>query len=166
MTDNNRNVTISISAPTSGDYVDLVNHQLASGMVGRKELWPRSSLFLPNEVGYFKPETTLYLETFRKDRRNAKELEYVHSAGCWVEQCQSVLTLLREETDTGKQSRLLGLIEEALGGAREVLAMRTAHFQTILSKRQSQANQIADLVETRVEAKRHQVPSEAYADFY
>lgn len=71
-----------ISPPSASDYADLVNHQIASGMVGRRDLWPRSSLVLPSKSGYFKPETTLYLETFRKDRRNAKELEYVHSAGC------------------------------------------------------------------------------------
>ena len=75
-------------------------------------------------------------------------------------------SLLREESDIEKQSRLLWLVEEGLPGAQEVLAMRTAHFYTVLNKEQSQANQIADMVETRVEAKLHQVPSEAYADVY
>lgn len=135
-------------------------------MVGRSVLWPRSSLVLPNEVGFFKPESNLYLETYRKDRRNAKELEYIHSAGCLVEQSLAALSLLREGPDSDKQSRLLGLLEEGLNGAKEVLAMRTTHLQTVLSKGQSQANQIAELVETRVEAKRHQVPSEACADVY
>ena len=73
---------------------------------------------------------------------------------------------LREESDIEKQGRLLWLVEQCLSGAKEVLAMRTAHFYTVLDKGQSQANQIADLVGTQVEAKRHQVPSEAYADFY
>jgi len=52
------------------------------------------------------------------------------------------------------------------GRYKEVLATRTAQFQTVLSKGQSQANQIADFVESGVKAKRHQNPSEAYADFY
>jgi len=171
MTDNNdgaaaSNAALSIVPAEPSDYADLVSHQLASGMVGRKQLWPRSSLVLPSEVGYFKPETTLYLETFRKDRRNAKEFEYVHSAGCWIEQSLAAFSLLRDQADPGRRARLLWLIEEGLRGAKEVLSMRTAHFQTVLTKGQSQANQLADLVETRVEAKRHQIPSEAYGDVY
>jgi len=170
MTDNEAPIpntnNVEIAAAEHSDYANLVNHQLAAGMVGRRQLWPRSSLVLPSETGFFKPETNLYLETFRKDRRNAKELEYVHSAGCWIEQSLAAFSLLRDEGDPRKQSRLLWLIEDGLSAAREVLAMRTAHFQTVLSRGQSQANQLAELVEARVEAKRQQIPSEAYADVY
>lgn len=69
MNDTIRYVTLWISVGIYGEYTDVVNHQLSSGMVESKELWFRSSLVLPNEVGYFKRETTLYLETLRKDGR-------------------------------------------------------------------------------------------------
>jgi len=168
MTDDNvaANADVRFTPAEPSDYADVVGHQLAAGMVGRRQLWPRSSMVLPSEIGFFKPESTLYLETFKKDRRNAKELEYVHSAGCWVEQSLAALSLLKDERNPDKQGKLLWLLEEGLQGTKEVLAMRTAHFQTVLSKGQTQANQLADLVETRVEAKRHQIPSEAYADVY
>lgn len=159
-------LALSILPAESSDYATLAVHQCAAGMVGRKELWPRSSLVLPSELCFLKPETTLYFETFRRDRRNAKELEYVHAAGCWVEQALGAFSLLRDESDSDKQAKLLWLVEEGLQVAKEVLSMRTAHFQTVLSKAQNQANQIAELVETRVEAKRHQIPSEAYAEVY
>lgn len=74
--------------------------------------------------------------------------------------------MLRGETNVDKKSRLLWPIEEGLSGAAEVLSMRTTHFQTALSKGQSQVNQIADLADTRVQFKRHQVPSEAYVNVY
>lgn len=83
-----------------------------------------------------------------------------------MEQSLAALSILETENNPEKHSRLLGLVQEGLQGAKEVLSMRTAHFHTVLNRGQSQAYHFADLVETRVEVKRHQVPSETYADVY
>lgn len=153
-----QSVPLRILPPTLTDCTDSVNPKLYSGIVGRKEFLFGSSIVLPSEVVFFNPDTTIQLETFRNYCRTAKELEYFHSAGCWIYQSAGSLSLLRRETNFDKKSRLLGLIEECLSGGTEVLSMRTAHFQTVLSKGESQANQITDLVETRVEVKSHKVP--------
>lgn len=113
-----RDAQISILPAQSSDYADIVSHQLAAGMVGCKQLWPRSSFVLPSESGFFKPETHLYQETLRKDLQNGKELEYVHSAGCWIEQGLAAMSLFRDESSAEKQSKFLWLIEEDLEASK------------------------------------------------
>ena len=67
----------------------------------------------------------------------------------------AAFSLLLDERNLDKQARLFWLSNEGLACTKEILAMRTAHFQTVLTEGQSQANQLADLFESRVEAKRH-----------
>lgn len=64
-----RHISLLLSPPEVSDYAALVIHQSVSGMVGRKQLWPRSSWVLPSELGFFKPETSLYIETYRSAKR-------------------------------------------------------------------------------------------------
>ena len=65
MKDNNfvasSNAAVTSNPAESSDYADLVGHQQAAGREGRKQLWPRSNLVLPSELGFFKNETVLYL---------------------------------------------------------------------------------------------------------
>lgn len=61
---------------------------------------------------------------------------------------------------------LLGQLDKSLSGAEQALAMLTAHFQIVLAKGQRHANTITELIEVMVGAKRHLIPSEAYADVY
>lgn len=48
---------ISILETTTSDYADLVNHQLASTLVGRRQLWPRSNVVVQKSMGFTKLTT-------------------------------------------------------------------------------------------------------------
>lgn len=102
----------------------------------------------------------------RRDRRNANELQYIHSTGTWVEQGSAALELFKKSEDATEQGRLLSILEESLLASKEVLAMRTSHFHAIITKGPAMARQLADFVEAKLEAKHAQTQSEAYASVY
>lgn len=83
-----------------------------------------------------------------------------------MKQAMVTLSLLQNVTQKNKQGRLLGLLEECPNGPKGFLAMRTAHFQNVLAKRQFHSNTPTQLVETGVEANRQQILSESYCDVY
>lgn len=166
MTDNHAFPSSSIKAAEAEDYGNVVNHMLASSLAGRAQLWPRGELVQPHHQSYFKPDTNLYRDTLKKDRRNGKELEYIHSTGTWIEQGLCALELFEKSDNTEEQGRLLFLLRESLLAGKEILAMRTSHFHAILTKGPAMARQIADLVEAQVEAKQEQVQSEMYSNVY
>lgn len=166
MPDNHAFDSSNTLAAEAGDYSKVINHLLASSLAGRAQLWPRGELVQPHKPSYFKPDSNLYRDTLKKDRRNGKELEYIHSAGTWVEQGLCALELFRGATEQAEQGRLLSILEESLLASKEVLAMRTSHFHAILTKGPAVARQLADLVEAKVESQHAQVPSDVYATVY
>lgn len=156
----------SIQPAEANDYSKVINHLLASRLAGQSQLWPRAELVQPHKPSYFKPDTNLYRDTLKKDRRNGKELEYIHSTGTWIEQGLCALDLFKNEPDPEKQGRLLSILEDSLLASKEILAMRTSHFHAIITKGPCMARQLADLVEAKVEAQHCQVQSDAYASVY
>lgn len=166
MSDNHAFNSANIKTAEAADYGKVINQLLASSLAGRAQLWPRGELIQPHKPSYFKPDTNLYRDTLKKDRRNGKELEYIHSSGTWIEQALCALELFKGANDPEQQGRLLSLMEESLLASKEILAMRTSHFHAIISKGPAMARQLADLVEARVEAKHSQIPSDGYAVVY
>ena len=148
------------------DYSKVINHLVASSLVGHGILWPRSEFVQPHRPGYFKPDTNLYRDTVRKDRRNGKELEYIHSTGTWIEQSICALDLFKQEKDPEKQGRLLSILEDCLRASKEILAMRTSHFHAVIHKGPAIARHLADIVKAKAEAAYSSTGSSAYTEVY
>ena len=165
MSDNGFNADL-IKEAEAEDYSKVLNHLAAINLVGRGQLWPRGDFIQPHRPGYFKPESRLYIETLRKDRRNAKELEYVHSAGTWLEQGLCALELIKSTGSAAEQGRLFYIAEESLQACKEILAMRTSHVHAILQKGPAIARHLAEIVEAKHEAEHSQVASESYSEVY
>ena len=164
--DNHALSSSNFKAAEAEDYSKVINQLLASSLAGRAQLWPRAALVQAHMPSYYKPDTTLYRDTLKKDRRNGKELEYVHSAGTWIEQALCALDLFKGSEEAAEQGRLLYIIQESLLASKEILAMRTSHFHAVLVKGPSMARQLAEIVEAKVESKHSQVESEHYATVY
>jgi hypothetical protein len=102
-------------------------------------------------MAFFKPPASSFLSDLRnKDRRSAKEWEYINAAGVWLELGQTALSLAREgSADDGADvmSRRLALADKALEAAREVLRMRAQYFHDIVGYGVDAARQMSFLVE-------------------
>ena len=116
----------------------------------------------PTNAGYFIPETHLYREIYKSDRRSAKEIEYIHSAGTWNEHASAALELAFECTDGEQQGKLLHVAREYLSASTAVLSTRTYHHQLVLQKGVKTANKLADIVESKALARSSVVPSPDY----
>lgn len=101
----------AIKNPDAEEYGNVINHMLASSLAGRSQLWIRRELLLTNQQSYFKPDSVLYRDTLKRDGRNGKELEYIHSTGSWLAQRISALELFKTSNDIAEQGRLLFLLE-------------------------------------------------------
>jgi hypothetical protein len=102
-------------------------------------------------MAFFKPPATSFLSELRgRDRRSAKEWEYINAAGVWLELGQTALTLAREG-EGGESvveiSRRLALADQALTAACEVLRMRAQYFHDIVGYGVEAARQMSFLVE-------------------
>ena len=120
-------------------------------MVGEGSIFERGAHVPVTHMAFFKPPATAFLsELKRKDRRSAKEWEYVNAAGVWLELGQAGLEIVKEGEDsmtTEEMARLLALADEAFGAAREVLAMRGQYFADVVQYGVEAARQMAFLVE-------------------
>lgn len=92
------------------DYGKVTNHMLVSRLAGRAQLWPRGELIFPNKPSYFRPDTNIYRYTLKRDRRNGKEFEYLHSTGACLDQGLAAIDLFKSSTDLAQQGRLLHLL--------------------------------------------------------
>lgn len=144
------------------DYSAVIQRLAAKELSGGGSVWPRASNVRPNQPGYFVPETNLYRDCAKADRRSGKELEYLHSAGTWLEHGLAALELAFECTSGAEQGRRLHLAQEYFESAKEILCTRTYHQHLVLTKGVKTANKLADLVETKEVAKQDRVPSSAY----
>jgi hypothetical protein len=115
-------------APETSDYGEAVAELNSSQMVGAASVFERVSHVPVTHLEFFKPPATSFLSELRnKDRRSAKEREYINAAGVWLELGQSALALAREgdeEDDGVVMSRRLALADKAIEAALEVLRMR------------------------------------------
>lgn len=146
------------------EYTAVLQRMSALELSGGGSVWPRGSSVRPNQPGYFIPETNLYRDCVKQDRRAGKELEYLHSAGTWLEHGLSALELAFESTSGDEQGRRLHLAKEYFEASKEILSTRTYHQQLVISKGVKTANKLADLVETKALARQDRVPSSSYQD--
>lgn len=102
-----------------------------------------------SHMGYFKPPADAFLADLRlKDRRSAKEWEYVNAAGAWADVAMVSLEVARAESGTVEDvARRLVLAERAMKAVKEVLLMRAQYFRDITEQGVEMARQMAFLVE-------------------
>jgi len=100
-------------------------------------------------MAFFKPPSDAFLTELRqKDRRSAKEWEYVNCAGVWAEMGQMALEVAKEDSGTLEEmGRRLKLAEMSLAAVVEVLSMRAQYFRDINDQGMEMARQMAFLVE-------------------
>lgn len=135
------------------------NNNKPNYSVDRETLGPGQEILVPLmsgsvHLGYFQPDSNLYRDIYKKDRRGAKELEYVHAAGTWIEQGITSLEVAKESSDASEQARLIQLGLDSVCAAKELLAQRTQYFELVNTKGVKTANQIAELFESKALAKR------------
>lgn len=146
----------------TADYTLLIHRLQALDLAGTGSTWARASTVRPNSPGYFVPESVLYRDVNKADRRGGKELEYLHSAGCWLEHGLSALELAFESTSGDEQGRRLHLAREYFEASKEIICTRTFHHQLVISKGVKTANKLADLVETKAVSQQGRIPSNSY----
>lgn len=135
--------------PTRPDYAAVVTLMNANKLVGEASVFERGPHVPVTHMGYFRPPTDAFqVELKSKDRRSAKEWEYVNSAGVWVETGLAALEVAREQGGGPEEfGRRLALAEESFKAALEVLSMRAQYFHDITEHGIEEARQMAFLVE-------------------
>jgi hypothetical protein len=141
------------AAPTRQDFGAVVSELQSMQMVGEGSLFERGSHVPVTHMAFFKPPPTAFLSELRaKDRRSAKEWEYINAAEVWLELGQAAMSLTRasDETmiaNTAEMARMLALADKAFSAAREVLAMRGQYFSDIVQYGVEAARQMSFIVE-------------------
>lgn len=146
----------------TAEYSAVVQRLAALDLSGAGSVWPRGATVRPNQPGYFLPETNLYRDCTKQDRRAGKELEYLHSAGAWLEHGLAALELAFELTSGDEQGRRLHVARTYFEASKEILSTRTYHQHLVITKGVKTANKLAELVETQSLAKQDRVPSSSY----
>jgi hypothetical protein len=147
--------------PTRQDFGADVSELQSMQMVGEGSIFENGAHVSVTHMALFKPPATAFLSEHKsKDRRSAKEWEYVNAAGVWLELGQAALAIVKDgeaSMTTAQMARLLALAEKAFGAAREVLAMRCQYFTDIIQYGVEAARQMAFLVEQSHDAV-HSLP--------
>lgn len=135
--------------PVRQDYADVVVEMNSSRLVGEGGLFDRGPHVPITHMGYFKPPTDAFLTELRsRDRRSAKEWEYINAVGVWIETGLTALDIAKnQETETEPLTRKLVLAEKALRAAFEVVSMRAQYFRDITEHGIEMARQMSFLVE-------------------
>jgi hypothetical protein len=153
--------TWKAAMPTRRDFGAVVSELQSTQMVGEGSIFERGAHVPVTHMAFFKPPATAFLSELKsKDRRSAKEWEYVNAAGVWLELGQAVLAIVKEGDDSmtmEEMERLSTLADKAFGAAREVLAMRGQCFTDVVQYGVEAARQMAFLVEQSHDAV-HSLP--------
>jgi hypothetical protein len=145
------------AAPTRQDFGAVVSELQSLQMVGEGSIFERGAHVPVTHMAFFKPPATAFLSELKsKDRRSAKEWEYVNAAGVWLELGQAALAIVKDgeaSMTTAQMARLLALADKAFGAAREVLAMRGQYFTDVVQYGVEAARQMEFLVEQSHDAE-------------
>ena len=134
--------------PDRMDYATVVGDMNANRLVGDATIFERAVHVPVTHMGYFKPNSDAFLlELKAKDRRSAKEWEYVNGAGVWVETGLAALDVAKRSESCKDMARRLALAETSFRAALEVLSMRGQYFREIVEHGVEEARQMAFLVE-------------------
>jgi uncharacterized membrane protein YgcG len=139
------------ATPTRQDFGAVVSELQSMQMVGKGSIFERGAHVPVTHMAFFKPPATAFLSELKaKDRRSAKEWEYINAAGVWLELGQAAMVLAKdgeEDMTPAATARMLALADKAFAAAREVLAMRGQYFCDIVQYGVEGARQMAFLVE-------------------
>lgn len=135
--------------PNRRDYGMVVTELNSSKLVGEGSIFERGPHVPVTHMKYFKPPADAFLADLRsKDRRSAKEWEYVNAAGVWAELGLAALELAKtQDGDTEDLGRRLTLAQQSFAAALEVLSMRAQYFRDITEQGVEAARQMSFLVE-------------------
>lgn len=148
------------SKPTRHDYAAVVNEINSLKLVGEASVFDRGPHVPITHLSFFKAPVDAFATDLKsKDRRSAKEWDYINGAGVWLESGIAALRLARDGTgDAAECARHLALADDFLQASLEVLSMRSQYFRDITENGIEEARQMAFLVEQGSDA----VHSNAY----
>jgi len=110
---------------------------------------------LVGHFSYFQPtESTFYDKLLDKDKRGAKEFEYLNAAGVWAQLADVGLSRLVSDDapeDPEQYAKLLYAVRKCVSGAVEVQSARYQYFTNYLRYGPAEAKLLADLAERRAE---------------
>ena len=135
--------------PTRHDFAAVVNELNSIKLVGEGSVFERGNYVPITHMDFFKAALDAFATDLKsKDRRSAKEWDYVNGAGKWLESGLAALRLAREGTGTeAEMAHQLALAEQFLQASLEVLSMRAQYFHDVCEKGMEEARQMAFLVE-------------------
>jgi hypothetical protein len=137
--------------PTCQEFGAVVSELQSMQMVGEWSIFERGAHIPVTHMAFFKPPATVFLSELKeKDRRSAKEWEYISAAGVWLELGQAAMALARNWEDDmtpAAMAPMLALADKTFGVAREVLPMRGQYHHDIVQYIVEAARKIAFLVE-------------------
>lgn len=111
--------------PLRTDYAAIVAEIHAAQVMGDASCFTRGPHVSITHMGYFKPPNDAFVNELRgKDRRSAKEWEYINGEGVWIEVALFALDMVRNVDDPEQSCRQLGIAEMGCAAAMEVLSMR------------------------------------------
>lgn len=103
------------------DHTTIIKQQQEGLLSWFGNIWPRPRSVGTTHLGYFQPDSNLYRDIYKRDRRSAKELEYAHTSGTWIEQGITCLEVAKESSDPSEQACLIQLGLESVRAAKERL---------------------------------------------
>lgn len=106
---------------------------------------------LIDHFSYFKPKSaSMYIQLSGKDRRSAKEYEYVNAAGVWGEMALAGMTSICEgeiDGDIDDMAKQLHAIRACMGGVMEVLRQRMDYMHNVVEHGAAEAKLVASVAE-------------------
>ena len=137
------------AVPSRRDYGDVVAELSSLKLVGEGSVFERGPHVPVTHMGYFKPPADAFVSELKsKDRRSAKEWEYVNACSVWTELGLAALGVAKDQAeDVPSMARKLALAEKSMRAALEVLSMRAQYFRDITEQGVEAARQMSFLVE-------------------
>lgn len=134
---------------TRHDFAAEVSELNSIKLIGEASVFKRGSYVPITHLAFFKaPFDSFAIDLKSKDRRSAKEWDYINGAVVWLESGLAALRLAREGEGNGSEcSRHLALAEQILTASLGVLSKRAQYFGDITENGMEDARQMAFLVE-------------------
>lgn len=106
----------SSAKPTRHDFAAVVNELNSLKLCGKASVFERGAHVPITHMAFFKaPIDAFSTDLKSKDRRSAKEWDYINGAGVWLESGLATLRLAREGTgNLAECSRQLAMAEQFL----------------------------------------------------
>ena len=143
----------AVAKPDRPQFSEVVQLLATLREEGNGSVFRRGPHVQASHFGFFKPEVDAFYQTLqRKDRRSAKEWEYINAAGAWADMATTMMVIAKNETGTQEQfAARLALVEKAIIACREVLAMRADYFRDIVDHGIGIARHYANTAEQSVD---------------